>query len=90
MPMLETIMPKFVRWNDLPKIVFDLLDVFFSELNARSGGRLQIDDKLSGIRAREKCNAQERIHGETEHAKLRPDRPSWPIGLSRAASAMRS
>ena len=53
--------------NDL----FDLLHVAFGQLDARSGRRFQIDDELTGIRAREKRNAQKGIERECQKGNSR-------------------
>src|SRR4029077_1592841 len=57
---------EILGFYDLAHDLLHLLYVVVCDLDARAGGRLDIDDKLPGIRAREKRNSYEWNEKEAE------------------------
>ena len=59
-------MLQVARRNYFADISLHPANILIGQLQPRSGGRLQVDHELTGIRARKKRNAQQRVEREAE------------------------
>ena len=65
--MLETMVFRSCRRDNLPHDVLDFLHVIFRHLDARAGRGFHVDHKLPRVRPRKKGKSNERVEKKTQH-----------------------
>ena len=73
--MFDTTILKSSGLDRVPDQVLHLGHVLVGDLDARSGGRLDVDGELAGVGPRKKRQAQKRIDRQTEHETRQRARP---------------